>query len=289
MPLRKTAWLHFKCLLPEDWEPVVFSGNPLEGRLEFANRSGHLARVVWMQCKETPDIAKMMDEFHKARLKDRDREAFKAFKGLSFRDAGAYRLGVHAPGSPCQAAAYSKAVKTLTIWTFPEFSEERFKALWLPILKSCAENCGDWREWALWGLDFRLPSDFSLVETHPLPANVTLSFESPRRFRADLHRWGLPDVLLQGSSLEGFYRRFISAGRAKVINVETSMKSGFETVEIDFERRGEFDMDFLYGRWWTGKAICWHDVEQMRVFAFEQASNRKTPKLEISDVLPNFK
>jgi len=104
--LRKIAWLHFKFLAPSDWEPVAFSSHPKEGRLEFANRDGHLARVAWLQCKETPDIAKMMDEFHKVRLKERDKEALKAFSGLSFRQAGAFRFGIHKPGSPCQAAVY---------------------------------------------------------------------------------------------------------------------------------------------------------------------------------------
>jgi len=287
--LRKTAWLHFKCLLPSDWEPVAFSSHPKEGRLEFANRDGHLARVAWLQCKETPDIAKMMDEFHKVRLKERDKEALKAFSGLSFRQAGGFRFGIHKPGSPCQAAIYHQDIKTLTIYTFPSFDEGLFKSLWLPILESYSENAGDFRDWALWGLDFRLPQDFGAIEVSPMPANVSMAFESPRKIRVDMHRWGLPDILLQGRTLEEFYVRFLKAWKCKSLEVSCSSNGPFERVEVSFEKRGEFDMDCLYGRWWTGKAICWHDKESMRICAFEQVSSRKTPKLELADVLPQLK
>lgn len=285
----KFAWLHFRCAIPSDWEPVAFSTSQKEGRVEFANRHGHQARVSWLKCKSPPDLRRIMDEFQRGRLKTSSKEEFKSFSSLSFREAGQFVIGVHRNSEPCQAAYYQPEIKTMTIWTFPDFSEERFSSLWIPVLLSFSDNLSGWRDWAAWGLDFRLPEAMEPIEVHPMPANVTMSFEGKPKLRIDCHRWGLPQLILQGRPLEDFYGRFLRTGGCKVTKVSPCKINGFDAVEADFEQRGFFDMEKLYGRWWNGKGVCWFDRVSQRICAGEQSGAAKKPKLDFKDVFPILK
>ena len=273
--------------IPSDWEPVAFSYNPKEGRLEFANRRGHMARFAWLQCKSAPDIRKIMEEFQKSSLKVADKALLKSFSGLVFKDAGRFKVGIHQDGRPFQAALFHQDIKTLSIWTFPDFSESSLSEL-TPVLESFQENVSKWREWAIWGLDFRLPEDFLPISVQPLPANVSIAFESPRKHRADFHRWGLPAALLNGNSLEEFYRKFLRAGKFRLDDISAGEIKGFPCAKATFSKRGEFDMDYLYGRAWQGDGLCWLEEDAMRLNAFEQVHSRKSPALELRDVLPRL-
>ena len=284
----KLAWLHFKVQLPSDWEPVAFSSNPKEGRLEFANRHGHLGRLAWMQCKEPPDIRKIMESFQKASLKTFDKELLKSFSGLSFKAAGAFSAGVHSEGRPYQAACYHQTIKTFSIWTFPSYGKRDFDEVVAPILESFRENLGEWREWAIWGMDFRLHESFTPINVQALPANVSISFESPRKHRVDMHRWGVPEAVLGNLSLQDFHRKLLRAGKFRIKDLSERKLKGFDASKAVISRRGEFDMDYLYGRAWQGDALCWLDTDAKRINAFEQVHSRKSPALEMSDVLPQL-
>ena len=60
---------------------------------------------------------------------------------------------------------------------------------------------------------------------------------------------------------------------------------GMEAIELEIEQRGEYSMDKLAGRWWKGNAIIWHNVEEQRLYCFEQVGSKKTTRLELDDVI----
>ena len=117
------------------------------------------------------------------------------------------------------------------------------------------------------------------------PADVELAFESRRKARATFHRWGLPELLLQGRSLETFYAALLRARGASVRQIGGATYNGLEGVKASFSQTGEHQLDRFMGRAWTnGEGLLWHDREEKRLYAFEQIGPRGVPLLSSKNV-----
>ena len=280
------AWIHGSFRIPGDWEITHFATSEAEGRLDFANRHGHQARLAWQPCKRTPDCERIMSAFYERYLLRESREEVKAFSGLRTEPAGRFLLGYHTPENPSQAALYREAKRTLLIWTFPPCPGESPAKRWRPLLDSFAPNDGPWREWAAFGLHFFLPRGFALEAVTCFPANVSLTFENAAGQRCACHRWGIPGELLRGTDLAGFYRKVIAADGGRVLSTQPGDYRGMASVAATIERPGARGVERLYGAAWKGSGRIWHNTEERRLCAFEQSGPRKAQPLDEEKVFP---
>ncbi|MBN1256295.1 MAG: hypothetical protein JXA52_01170 [Planctomycetes bacterium] len=283
-PVQPLAWHSFQFLIPKLWEVTAYSTSEREGRLEFNTRSGVEAQLSWQKCKREPNIEETMNKFHRELLHKNSPEEFKTFKQLSYHDYGAFKVGFDTMARPCQAALYQEEEKQLLRWIFPRYDPEKLQTLWVPLWESYQPNNGDFKHWAVFGLDVMIPKTFQLETIAALPANVMLIFEGGKRMRLSFHRWGIPDLLLGGRTLAEFYEDFLVGGGAKIEEVQRQKFRGMEGVVIDYNERAEYAMDKLYGRW-QGQGTIWYNREELRIYAFEQVGSRKAKRLELNDVI----
>ena len=281
---QQLAWHHFQFRLPADWELTGFSARAEKGRLEFSTRAGLQGQVYWRQSDARPDVGRIMDEVHRRHLSAVGEADARQFRSLKRASPGRFTFGYDGPGRPCHAALYCPDTHVLLQWLFPSYDPEIAETVIKPMLATFEPNDGDCPRWAVLGLDFRLPRALKLVKVEPYPANVSLTFEGKRQPRVTLRRWGLAPLLLKGRSVRGFYHRFL-ATLGRVIAVEDAPWCGQPGATGQYEQRAERAMVKLTGRWWPGQALAWHDVDAMRLYAFEQVGPRRRPKLEPRDVL----
>ena len=98
------AWIHGSFRIPPDWEITHYATSETEGRIDFANRHGHQARLTWQPCKRAPDCERIMSSFHERYLLRESREAVKSFSGLRTEAVGRFLLGTHGAENPSLAA-----------------------------------------------------------------------------------------------------------------------------------------------------------------------------------------
>jgi len=201
--------------------------------------------------------------------------------------AGPFLMGYVGPDWPCQAYAYLDAPFRLLRWIFDPVGPDCPRAeAWAPLLSSFRPNHGPWRDYALAGLTFRLPEDYELETMNVLPANVMMAFESRQRGRVTVRRWGLPERILNGATLDRFHTRVLSAVGAVVREARIASVRGMDGAILRYEERGEHHMDRFMGRLWEGEAYLWHNREERRLYAFEQAGPRGTQRLDREEVFP---
>ena len=194
-----------------------------------------------------------------------------SIRDLKTREAGGFLLGWRGGGLPCQALRHLPDRKILLRWIFEDGSEEAVRRRYVPILESFRPNRGRWQEYALFGLDIRLPADYDLEEMNTLPANVRLLFESDKRARATFRRWGMPEIVLGGSSMEDFYPYFLQHQGCRAVQVCADRVAGMNAVRGTYTQRPQHRMERLMGRSWTGgKCLLWFDEREQRLYSIEQ-------------------
>lgn len=279
MNTRPVAWFHAQFEVPAEWETVRHSANRLAGRLEFATRAGFQALFSWQACRREPDAHRMMLEFLRREIAKTDPERARNLRDLRAGRVGAFETGHAGEGLPCLAARYLPAAGQYVQWIFPRFDAARFAREWSPLLLGTRPNDGPRRRWCLFGLDLRLPDELDLEHAEVFPADVTLLFESRRKLAVHAHRWGLPEELLRGTTLADFYHRVLLRRHSVVRRVYETALGGRRAVGIDFDRRGEFQLDTLAGRRWKGRGTAWHDAAEQRIYAVEVAGRGRVPDL----------
>lgn len=286
---RKLAWYHCKFRIPHDWEITAYAVEDRAGRLEFSTRHGFQATLSWEPCKREPDIETMMLSFLRDRVHGLNSTQAVSVRDLKTRKVGKFLFGYGQKDEPTQAIHYLRDSKKLIRWVFVSSNKEFVKNVWPAILGSFELNNGAIREYAIYGLDFRLPQEFGLEDMAALPANVMIAFESNRRRRATFRRWGMPEVVLHEEPLEVFYTRFLGVQGCRAGVWQKGMVSGMEAVRVSYEQRGQHHMDRFMGRLWQdGEAWLWFDRDEMRLYAFEQIGPGKTVPLQFKEVFSDL-
>ncbi len=186
-------------------------------------------------------------------------------------EAGRFTLGWGNADEPCLAVGYLPASKKLLRWVFPSAEPAAREDSIKPILRSVEPNDGTRPRYCAFGLDFRLPAIFRIEHAAIKPADVELLFESPQRTRAFFHRWGLPDALLAGRSLDTYYGDFLRSRGARVRELRRFSAAGIDGVEALYSQTGEHQMDRFMGRAWTnGVGRIWLDRPSKRLLACER-------------------
>jgi hypothetical protein len=282
----RLAWHYFTFDLPSDWEITRYSILDDNGRLDFNNRDGYLARIAWQKCKKPPDEKAIMEEFHHRHLREHDREAAVGFDKIKTLKVGKFLFGYRNRKEPCQAAIYLEKEKVLLVWTFPNYKSTDLKGVWTPIVESFAPNVGDIREWSAFGLHLYLPKEFELSDCHCLPADITMTFKHNKKYQQVIaQRWGLPDELLREQTLTQFYRRGIHKAGGRIKEAKDTTFRGMPAVELTYHDRGERGFDRLMGSRWQGAGTAWLNEEEKRIYGFKQLGPRKAKYLDIKEVL----
>ena len=286
-PPFKIGWHNFAFSLPPEWEVTSYVLRQEDGTMGFADESGALGQMTWRTVKAVPDKEKIMSEIHRRYLKDEDSKNHATFKDLKFTPANMVILGYDQPGTRFYASAFLEKTKLLVEWVFPDYSEEKSQTV-LPMLKSFKQNdpVDGKIFYGGFGLEVNLPENFKLETVSALPAAITMEFENKKHHRITAHRWGMPQLLFEGSDVKDFYHRFLyNQCRYVIKNIHSSEFFGKEGTEVDFRVRGRFGLDMLLGPWWRGKATAYHDKNEMRVYAIEHAApNRIKDRLTANDV-----
>jgi hypothetical protein len=284
------AWHHMICEIPSAWEVSRYAIEARVGRLEFATRHGLQALCSWEPCSREPDRATTMTGFLSANLPGTNRKDGPrlASEALQTATAGPYLLGWHAACPQVQALAWQPGAKVLLRWIFERALADGQPATWVtPVLASFRANDGPWREYALMGLRGRLPAAFEIEQMAAFPANVMIRFESSRKQAVTFRRWGLPDHIMGGEPLDGFYRRILTGAGATVLSSRPAQMSGCPAWALNYSARPEHQMERFFGRSWKGGgALVWHDHAEQRIYACEQIGPPKVLPLAWADILP---
>lgn len=268
-PTRPLAWAAFQFDIPADWEVTAYAVEDRIGRLEFSTRAGFQAVISWEPCKAFDPEAAMQAFLRKHVPATGDKPVAGP---LRLREAGAFRLGALAgEGQPCQAVHCLQERGQLLRWVFADASDEAVERRWVPLLRTFRGNAGPLRRVAVFGLDLQVPEAYELEDMAVHPANVMMAFETRRKARLTVRRWGLPELVLGGQSLEAFYPRFLRAQKCKPGTPEATVFGGHPAVKVPYEQRPEHQMDVFMGRAWKhGEAWLWHDEAAQRLYACEQ-------------------
>ena len=282
----RLGWYDFVFDLPDDWEITRYATAAPSGRVEFMNRHGTLGRISWEGCKKLPDEERILTEYHSRYLLQFDKDEFQGFSGIQTERIGPFLLGYRNPGEPCQAVAHLPDCKKMLMWVFPDYSPERLKTVWRPILESFVANDAAWREWAAFGIQCKLPAGFELESAACKPADVWFAFQHKNMHRIDVHRWGLPRELLRSWDLDAYFRHVLRGAGVRVTHSAATTWRGMASVEISMETRGTRGMDRLHGGHWLGKGRIWHNTEEKRLYAWIQAAPKKVALFEEAEMFP---
>ena len=262
---RPVCWLNACFQVPDDWEITAYSIEPRAGRLEFGTRHGLQGFMSWETASRAPDRDVLFSAFPVRPGQTRKEDHFQT------AEAGRFTLAWGSESEPCLAVGFLAGPKKLLRWVFPTAVAALREGVITPILASVEPNGGPFRRWCAFGLDFRLPAEYQLEHARIQPADVELVFESDRRARAIFHRWGLPEALLRGLSLEAFYTERLHGAGARVRDIRRVDVRGMDGVEAAYSQTGEHQMDRFMGRAWTsGQGRLWLDRTAKRLLAVEQ-------------------
>ncbi len=289
-PERRLAWHWFAFDLPHEWEVVGYSTNPRNGQMEFHTRHGFMGLLTWTTFRTRPDMRRVSRDLYMEVLASEKRKMGQPCAAVAQADpacdqaAGFYLLH-SGEQAPCMAVTFIDEPRILLTWIFPRFDLDAAERYWLPLLESFQENVGAIREWAIFGLRLRVPAEFMLADISPEPGRTHITLENPEHLHVTMRRWAMPEYLLAGSDLSSFYCRVLRSLGADVVETRNRDYNGFSAVRVDFKRRGEYAMEKLSGRWWTGQGIIWHDLREKRLYSFEQVGRKSVKRLEMSRVV----
>lgn len=277
-------WLQFH--VPADWEVTAYSAASSQGRLEFASREGLQGQVSWEPCRGAPDIEATMVAFLHRNAPGADAAQAIGRQHLHVGRAGRFVTGRCRDDLPFQAMCHLPEQERLLRWVFPQAGTERVHAVCEPVLRSFEPNGGPEREYALFGLRFRLPAEFSVADMTILPANVMIACESPAGVRVTFRRWGLPEVVLGTRGLPDFYVWLLDAMGARVTDIRGAKILGHDGAQAVFDQRGDHQVDRFLGRGRRGgEARIWFNREEQRIYAFEQIGPRGAARLDFERTL----
>ncbi len=279
---QEIRWLHASFCVPATWEITAYSIGEREGRLEFSSRNGFQGLFSWEPCKIEPSRQSLLAAFPERIGKVKGEDV------LQTSEEGLFVLGWRATDQPCQALGYLKTAQKKIRWIFPGAAPAVLEKVVRPILASASENLGPVRRYTVFGLDFQLPDTYKPESIQIQPADAELVFESRKKARISLHRWGLPEVLLQGGALEMFYATFLRTRGAILRRIKSFPASAghLEMVEAGYDQTGEHKLDRYMGRIWkNGEGRLWYDREEKRLYSIEQIGPPGVPLLPLESVL----
>ena len=273
------AWFDIQLQLPREWEVVRYSTNPKQGSFSFATRNGWEANWSWRQCDREPDLERTLFETQKRSIEITDKLLAKSLTRVKTQRAGIATFAYHNSNFPAQAAFWIESKKKLHHITFPNYDPVKLDQIWRPFLKTISPNIGERRLWALFGTAITLPESFVPSEVSPLPAAVSIRYETPKHHQITVYRWGLPKWRLAAMNESEFLRLVLLKTNAKVDDIVPERMNGHKGAFATFTRRGQYGFERMVGRWWNGQAWLWHNADEQRIYAVEETGPKRVERL----------
>ena len=275
------AWHYFACKVPANWEVIRFGTSDRKGTLNFSTRKGAVASISWEQMRKRPVAVNVMNDFmarHLLAIKEVGKiEQVK----LRLETLGEWTLGSWMDDYPLQATRYLEDQGVFLQWAFPHSTHAELQQLHEPLLKSLQLNNEDWREWCLWKFPIVLPAGFRPVEVNALPASESMKFSNPQKAQVVINRWGLTGEILKKQSLKEFSIKQFDKLMIRIVDLEETSLNGHDAIRFKLKKRGEMHLDKLYGRYWDGDAIIWHNPEVKRIYCIRQIVPNKIQPLNL--------
>ncbi|OGV67178.1 MAG: hypothetical protein A3K19_02295 [Lentisphaerae bacterium RIFOXYB12_FULL_65_16] len=250
-------WRHWRLNLPDDWEMLQFSRNPLRGSCAFADRYQFRLEFHWRKVDGPPDFGRMMSDYE-ARLKEDGmahpaRVQRGAWQGIEGHEEGVLstRFGRHFPEAAC-------LVEVVFLWP-----EKRDRSLTGTVLDSIAPEpayADGLRRWRAFGMDCLVSPAVELDECDVQPACVELRFCDPKHHTVErFARRGMVSEWLKLSMAEWLR---VWVGREARVLSSRSVEHGQHRVEslvAESRAPGLAGACFRYCRSETAAWICPQD------------------------------
>ena len=248
---RLFAWHYVRTRVPADWEVTVYGKDPAFGRMVLATRNGVCATYRWQK---------------------RGRVRKQAEPRLTWT-----RHNEDDGGCVLNARAEDAGVDLS--WEFSPLGAGEAEA----ILSGMTRNLGPERVYALHGILARVPEAFLPDRIQAYPANTMLGLAAPDHSRRVYRRWGLPEYVLRGLSLEDFFRKLLEAEGMRVDAVKSVHVFGYPAIRILFSNRGLTPGARLLRRRAAGAGWIWINTDQKRLCTFEALVHRGRPLPDVKE------
>lgn len=193
--MREWIWRNLRLECPADWEMLLFSRSPAQGRCVFADRYAHRLELSWRVVPGRPDFDRMLSDYAGSlRAGGRPDPAplrAGAWRGwLAEKDGRpSSRLGLHLPAEAC-------LVELVFLW--PDARDEALEHAILDSVRDEPADADGLRRWRAFGLDARVSPGLDFRACVVQPARAEWTFAAPRgRRRERFARLGLVDQWLR--------------------------------------------------------------------------------------------
>jgi len=271
------AWHGFVFDLPPGWEVTAYRLDPKRGEFRFHERLVDRGQLTWVRMAGKPDLEGLARDIIDRQLRSSGRQDV----GATVERLGPWLLARAGRGEPFQALAWIAHDQRLLHWTFPIWEDGKEQP-WRALLASLVAEPGDAVRWTLFGASVQLPRRFAPVEVDARPGVIRIELADAAGVSITVRRFGLARSLLAERPLQAWLRRSMFADRARLEQVQETVRGGRQAVRAAFTMIGERTFDRVAWRRWPGEAWWWHDEPANRILALEQVGPPSAPRVDLA-------
>jgi len=258
------VWNRIGVELPPDWECLQFARDPEAGRCAFADRRRFRFELNWRNSPGEPDFKRMMQDYEGSLAKEWEdirRIKCRGWPGLT---------GTRGEEVVSRFGAYFHETNLLVEVVFVHEGERdaRLEAKILATVRAVPPEATGLQRWRAFGMDMRVPREFTLGECVVEPARVGMRFDGPRKpDRWIFRRYGMVDSWLKTS-----VRDWLAAQAGELVrNVrfKPGGAGGVERLEGDWRPKGLLLRKGAYA------AAAWRDPRDGRLYHAICITSRK--------------
>lgn len=236
------GWQGITIKVPADWSLVGVNGDGRKGYFRVDGPVASAVEVRWSQALgKAPDLLARGREFlstlEKACRKKRIKFSSKikpeknSINSVSFTWQ-ADRLGQG-------RLVYCAKCDRVTIAQVVSAREESVSHIAPVILDSIHDHRDDgWVDWALYGMQFAVPGGYRIEKQQLMSGYLSLAFRLGQKTLV-VERWGLVGTLLDGGTLEQWYRKDVQPDiKGYRVQFASHKTAGHEGLKIEGRRRG---------------------------------------------------
>lgn len=251
--MNNVIWRNFRLRIPDDWEILLYSKNPKEGRCAFADRYQYRLELHWREVPGAPDFERMLADYS-SRLKKDDKAEdvqavhFEKWQGIAatVKEMSTSRFGRYFAEEGC-------LVELVFLWaTGRERTLERNILVTLT-MEPIRDGC---RRWQAFGMQMRVTAELPLAECVVQPGLARLLFhraKAPQR-EERFERLGLVSQWLKAPVDEWLRKR--TPGEVRVTAESCSVVDGHTEYRLDGSRLA-IGLPRLLGRRVPYRATAW--------------------------------
>lgn len=234
------GWQGITFKVPPDWSLVGVSGDEKKGYFRVDSPIASALEVRWsaalgkapeLMAKAREFISTMEKSCKKSKLKFSSKLKQEGPDKVSF----SWRSDRRGQGRLMHCAKCDRVVIAQVISS----DDENVTHIVPNILGSLSDHRDDGRvAWGLYGLEFTVPEGYRIEKQSLMSGYLSLTFKD-RASTLVVDRWGLPDTLLNGDSLEEWYKKDVMPDiKGYRLTFEETELSGHEGMKVTGRRAG---------------------------------------------------